>query len=236
MNDFQSLMNGFAACLTPFNLWMATLGCFLGTIVGVLPGLGPAATIAILIPLTYGMNPTPAMIMLTCIYYGSKYGGSTTSILVNLPGEAASVVTCFRWVPIGPSGAGGVRVRDIRHRIVRRRHPGVRRIDFCRGAACKIQLEIWPGRILQPDHHGNADHRFCRGKVDQEVDHERAPRSGIGYGGYGRRRGRSPVCVWDYCIAGRGLLHSGGHGFIRHRRGLAFRRRTPENKEPQGEV
>ncbi len=107
MNDFQSLINGLVACLTPFNLWMAILGCFLGTMVGVLPGLGPAATIAILIPLTYGMNPTPAMIMLTCIYYGSKYGGSTTSILVNLPGEAASVVTCFDGYQMARQGRAG---------------------------------------------------------------------------------------------------------------------------------
>jgi putative tricarboxylic transport membrane protein len=107
MSDFQSLMNGFAACLTPFNLWMATLGCFLGTIVGILPGLGPVATMAILIPMTYGMDPTPAMILLTCIYYGSKYGGSTTSILVNLPGEAASVVTCFDGYQMARQGRAG---------------------------------------------------------------------------------------------------------------------------------
>lgn len=107
MNEFQSLMNGFAACLTPFNLFMATFGCFLGTIVGILPGLGPAATIAILVPLTYGMDATPAMIMLTCIYYGSKYGGSTTSILVNLPGEAASVVTTFDGYQLARQGRAG---------------------------------------------------------------------------------------------------------------------------------
>ncbi|MCJ7664911.1 MAG: tripartite tricarboxylate transporter permease, partial [Desulfobacterales bacterium] len=107
MNELQGLMNGFIACLSPFNLWMALLGSFLGTIVGVLPGLGPVATMAILIPLTYGMNPIPAMIMLTCIYYGSKYGGSTTSILVNLPGEAASVVTTFDGYQMARQGRAG---------------------------------------------------------------------------------------------------------------------------------
>lgn len=107
MNEFQSLLQGLATCLTPFNLWMATLGCFLGTIVGILPGLGPAATIAMLIPLTYGMNAASAMIMLTCIYYGSKYGGSTTSILVNLPGEGASVVTTFDGYQLARQGRAG---------------------------------------------------------------------------------------------------------------------------------
>lgn len=93
--------------MTPFNLWMAILGSFLGTIVGILPGLGPSATIAMLIPLTYGMDATSAMIMLTCIYYGSKYGGSTTSILVNLPGESASVVTAFDGYQLARQGRAG---------------------------------------------------------------------------------------------------------------------------------
>ncbi|MCX5825744.1 MAG: tripartite tricarboxylate transporter permease, partial [Deltaproteobacteria bacterium] len=95
MDILNSLMQGFATVLTPFNLWMAVIGCFFGTIVGILPGLGPSATIAMLIPLTFGMNATPAMIMMCAIYYGAMYGGSTTSILLNVPGESASVVTCI---------------------------------------------------------------------------------------------------------------------------------------------
>lgn len=108
MDIFASLMQGFVTVLTPFNLWMATIGCFFGTIVGILPGLGPGATIAILLPLTFGMNATPAMIMMTSIYYGAKYGGSTTSILVNVPGEGASVVTCFDGYAMARQGRGGV--------------------------------------------------------------------------------------------------------------------------------
>jgi len=100
-------MQGFVATITPFNLWMATLGCFFGTIVGILPGLGPSATIAILLPLTFEMDATPAMIMMTCIYYGAKYAGSTTSILINLPGEGASVVTTFDGYQMARQGRAG---------------------------------------------------------------------------------------------------------------------------------
>ncbi len=95
MDILHNLIHGFAVFLTPYNLWMSVVGCFFGTIVGILPGLGPSATIALLIPFTFGMDATAAMIMLTSIYYGSKYGGSTTSILINVPGEGASVVTTF---------------------------------------------------------------------------------------------------------------------------------------------
>ena len=95
MDILPSLMHGFSIFFTPYNLWMAVIGCFFGTLVGILPGLGPSATIALLLPFTFGMDATPAMIMITSIYYGSKFGGSTTSILINVPGEGASVVTTF---------------------------------------------------------------------------------------------------------------------------------------------
>jgi len=100
-------MHGFSIFFTPYNLWMAVVGCFFGTIVGILPGLGPSATIALLIPFTFGMDATPAMIMITSIYYGSKYGGSTTSILINVPGEGASVVTTFDGYQMALQGRAG---------------------------------------------------------------------------------------------------------------------------------
>ena len=108
MDAFNSLMQGFSTVITPFNMWMAILGCFFGTLVGILPGLGPSATIAMLLPLTFGMNATSAMIMLCAIYYGAMYGGSTTSILVNVPGESASVVTTFDGYQMARQGRGGV--------------------------------------------------------------------------------------------------------------------------------
>jgi len=101
------LLHGFAVALTPGNLMWCFIGCFLGTVVGVLPGLGPAATIAMLLPLTFQMDPTSAIIMLSGIYYGAKYGGSTTSILLNVPGESASVVTCLDGYQMARKGRAG---------------------------------------------------------------------------------------------------------------------------------
>ena len=107
MESFGYLMQGFAVALTPYNLLWCFIGVFLGTVIGVLPGLGPAATIAMLLPLTFKMHPTSAVIMLAGIYYGSKYGGSTTSILLNVPGESASVVTCFDGYQMARRGRAG---------------------------------------------------------------------------------------------------------------------------------
>jgi len=101
------ILNGFSVCLQPINLWYTLVGCFLGTIVGVLPGIGPAAGIAILVPVTYGMNPTSALIMLAGIYYGAKYGGSTTSILIRTPGESSSVMTCIDGYAMALKGRAG---------------------------------------------------------------------------------------------------------------------------------
>jgi putative tricarboxylic transport membrane protein len=101
------MLQGFGVALTPLNLTWCFVGVFLGTVIGILPGLGPAATIAMLLPLTFRMDPTGAVIMLAGIYYGSKYGGSTTSILLNVPGESASVVTCFDGYQMAKRGRGG---------------------------------------------------------------------------------------------------------------------------------
>ncbi|MDQ6618196.1 MAG: tripartite tricarboxylate transporter permease [Pseudomonadota bacterium] len=100
-------MQGFAVALEPANLMWCFVGVFLGTVIGVLPGLGPPATIAMLLPLTFHMNPAGAMIMLSGIYYGAKYGGSTTSILLNVPGESASVITCLDGYQMARQGRAG---------------------------------------------------------------------------------------------------------------------------------
>jgi putative tricarboxylic transport membrane protein len=101
------LMTGFSVACTPLNLMYCFIGCFYGTFVGVLPGFGPAAAIALLLPITYGMAPASAIIMIAGIYYGAMYGGSTTSILVNIPGEAASVVTTFDGYEMAKLGKAG---------------------------------------------------------------------------------------------------------------------------------
>src|SRR5688500_3410778 len=107
MDLFSNLILGFSTAATPINLLYCLIGVFLGTAVGVLPGLGPTATIAMLLPITFALPPESALIMLAGIYYGSQYGGSTTSILVNLPGEAASVVTTLDGYQMAKQGRAG---------------------------------------------------------------------------------------------------------------------------------
>src|SRR5690242_21128680 len=95
MDAFSQLMNGFAIALTWKNLLWCLVGTTLGTAIGVLPGLGPALTIALLLPLTFSVPATSVFILFAGIYYGAMYGGSTTSILLNTPGESASIVTAL---------------------------------------------------------------------------------------------------------------------------------------------
>jgi putative tricarboxylic transport membrane protein len=102
-----ALLHGFSVALQPSNLWFAFIGCLIGTLVGVLPGIGPLSGISILLPITYGLNATQAVIMLAGIYYGSQYGGSTTAILMRIPGEAASVMTCIDGNAMARKGRAG---------------------------------------------------------------------------------------------------------------------------------
>ena len=108
MELISNLGLGLSTAITPINLLYCFIGVFLGTLIGVLPGLGPTATIAMLLPITFVLPPASALIMLAGIYYGSQYGGSTTSILVNLPGEAASVVTTLDGYQMARRGRAGV--------------------------------------------------------------------------------------------------------------------------------
>lgn len=107
MEVLSQVAGGFSTALSLNNLFMAFLGVLLGTLVGVLPGLGPTSALAILLPLTSVLDPIPAIIMLAGIYYGAMYGGSTTAILLNIPGEAASVPTCLDGYPMAQQGKAG---------------------------------------------------------------------------------------------------------------------------------
>src|SRR5512143_2350478 len=107
MELLSHILLGVQVCLTPANLFFCFMGVLMGTLVGVLPGLGPTAAIAILLPNTFHVSPVTAIIMLAGIYYGAMYGGSTTSILVNIPGEAASVVTCLDGYQMAQKGRAG---------------------------------------------------------------------------------------------------------------------------------
>lgn len=108
MDTLQNLINGFGTALSLENLIFATLGCLVGTLIGVLPGIGPVAGTAILIPLTFHLPPAGAIIMLAAIYYGSMYGGTITSVLLNVPGEAASAITCLDGYEMAKRGRAGV--------------------------------------------------------------------------------------------------------------------------------
>ncbi len=107
MELLDNLAIGFGTALTLQNLFYAFAGCLIGTLIGVLPGVGPVATLAMLLPATYALEPTSALIMLAGIYYGAQYGGSTTAILVNLPGESSSVVTCLDGYQMARQGRAG---------------------------------------------------------------------------------------------------------------------------------
>src|SRR6201994_3202996 len=107
MDLFINLAHGFSVALSPMNLLFCLIGALVGTLIGVLPGVGPVATIAMLLPITFGLPPVGALIMLAGIYYGAQYGGSTTSILVNIPGEATSVVTCLDGHQMARQGRAG---------------------------------------------------------------------------------------------------------------------------------
>jgi len=107
MDALTNILYGFSVALTPVNLSYCLLGCLIGTLVGVLPGLGPAGAISLLLPLTFRLDITGALIMLAGIYYGAMYGGSTTAILVNIPGETASVMTCLDGYQMARQGRAG---------------------------------------------------------------------------------------------------------------------------------
>src|SRR5712664_4317406 len=107
MEELVNLFHGFAVVLQPFNLMLMVIGILLGVIIGVLPGLGGANGVAILLPLTFSMSPTSAIIMLSCIYWGALFGGAITSVLFNIPGEPWSVATTFDGHPMAQQGRAG---------------------------------------------------------------------------------------------------------------------------------
>ena len=107
MESLSGLLYGLGVVFQPGNLFFCFVGCFVGTLVGVLPGIGPSGALALLLPITFYLSPSTAIIMLAGIYYGAMYGGSTTSILINIPGEAASVVTCLDGYQMARQGRAG---------------------------------------------------------------------------------------------------------------------------------
>ena len=122
METFAALAHGMAVAVQPMNLLYALIGVFLGTAVGVLPGIGPALTVALLLPVTYKLDPGGSLIMFAGIYYGGMYGGSTTAILINTPGESASMATALEGNKMAKAGRGGPALATVGDRLVRRGH------------------------------------------------------------------------------------------------------------------
>jgi putative tricarboxylic transport membrane protein len=118
---FANLLLGLSVAISPINLAWLLLGVMLGMVVGIIPGFGPSAALAVLLPVTFGMEPTGAVIMLAAIYYGSQYGGTITSILLNVPGESSSVAATFDGYPLAQQGRAGPAL-VIGRRVFRRRH------------------------------------------------------------------------------------------------------------------
>ena len=103
----DGILQGLGTALLPVNLMMVVLGCFIGTFIGMLPGLGPVTAIALMIPITYGLDPSSGIILMAGVYYGAIFGGSTSSILINAPGCSATVVTAFDGYPLACKGQAG---------------------------------------------------------------------------------------------------------------------------------
>ena len=152
------------------NLGLAFLGCLVGTLIGVLPGVGPIATIAMLLPITFGLDPAGALIMLAGIYYGAQYGGSTTAILVNIPGEATSVVTALDGHQMARQGRAGVAL-------------GIAAIgSFFAGTVATLVIAalgapltgprpgLRPGRVFLADGHGPRLRRGAGARLDPQGD------------------------------------------------------------------
>ena len=190
---FEHLLNGFAVALQPMNLLIALVGCLVGTLIGVLPGLGPTATLAMLIPLVFSMPPATAMILLTSVYYGSMYGGSTTSILVNIPGESASVITCKDGNQMARQGRAGPALAISAIGSFIAGTFAVLVLTMVGAPVAGYALQLWPSGVLRPHdlrlvHGGEPDRHRCRQVRDHDLlrSHDR-------HGGHRPRLGRPPL-------------------------------------------
>ena len=166
METLGHLAHGFSVAFTPMNLMWCLVGTTLGTAIGVLPGLGPALTIALLLPITYQVAPEASFILFAGIYYGAMYGGSTTSILLNTPGESATIVTALEGNKMARSGRGGAALATVGDRLLRRRHHrhAGRRLPGAGGGEVRAGLRA--GRIFLADgarlHHRVGGARLVR--------------------------------------------------------------------------
>ena len=188
--SFDYLYQGFVTALSWQNLLWALIGCFIGTLVGVLPGIGPASGIAILLPLTTVLPPTSAIIMMAAIYYGAMYGGSTTAIVVNIPGEASSVPTAIDGYEMAKQGKAGPALAICRHLLFCRGNARSCRPHLLRPAPGRRRRGLRPAGIFRPDVHGaDPDHQPFRPRPSEgdhlhgHRAHDRLDRSGPSHRG-----------------------------------------------------
>ena len=215
MELLANLWLGAQTAMSLTNLFYCLIGCFLGTAIGVLPGLGPVATIAMLLPVTFGLPPVSALIMLSGIYYGAQYGGSTTAILVNLPGESSSVVTALGRLPAGAPGSRRPGAGGRRHRLVLRRHRVHVPDRAVRAAAGGSRVEIRAGRVFLAD--GAGPRRVDRAGQRLAAARARHDRAGpaAGPGRHRRQFGHRALQLRRAGTGRRHQLRDGGHGRVR---------------------
>ncbi len=215
---FSNLALGFETAVSLQNLTYCFIGVFVGTLVGVLPGIGPLAAIAMLLPATFNLPPVGALIMLAGIYYGTQYGGSTTSILVNLPGESASVVTCIDGYQMAKNGRAGPALAIAADRFVLRRHRGY---DFDRGrrtTAGRDGAEIRCAGVFLADVHGPDRFRRARQRFDAEGHIDDFPRPAVRHRRHRRQFGDVALHLRHVRTGGRSEFRRCCHGSVRLRR------------------
>ena len=218
MDLLNNLALGLSVAVSFQNLTYALLGCMVGTLIGVLPGIGPVATIAMLLPITFHLPPTASLIMLAGIYYGAQYGGSTTSILVNLPGEASSVVTCLDGYQMARKGRAGAALSISAVGSFFAGTVGTIIIVHLRRAADAHGAEIRPGRLLLADGAGPGRGGGAGERLGDQGDRHGVPRPAVRPGRHRRQYRRAALHLRRPGTQRRHRLRADRHGPVRHRR------------------
>ena len=218
MDLFGNLIFGFGVALTLQNLLYCFIGVLVGTLIGVLPGIGPLGTIAILLPITYSVSPVAAMIMLAGIYYGAQYGGSTTAILVNLPGETSAVVTCIDGYQMAQQGRAGPALAIAALGLVLRRHRRHAPDRAVRPAARRGRAQIRRAGIFLADADGAGRGRGAGAGRHGEIDRHGGDGLAARHRRHRRQHRHAALQLRHFRIDRRHRLHRGRGRRVRDRR------------------